>query len=117
MEMNEITYEGQPPIDAYGPGFFRVKEVLQDGPIAILPSGIMPWKGLSDWATVIAAIAEYDVIFVGIGAQIKPMPAAAKTELEKANVPYEVMATPTACRTYNVLLSEGRRVAIVAIPV
>ncbi len=117
MELNEITYAGQPPIDAYGPGFFRVNEVLHDGPIAILPKGITPWKGLSDWAVVIAAVADYDVIFVGVGAQIALLPAAVKEQLEKANVPYEVMATPAACRTYNVLLSEGRRVAIVAVPV
>ena len=117
MELNAITYAGQPPVDAYGPGFFRVNEQIKDGPLAILPSGILPWKGLSDWAAVIAAVAEYDVIFVGMGPQIAYLPAAAKKRLEKAEVPYEVMATPTACRTYNVLLSEGRRVAIVALPV
>lgn len=117
MELNEITYVGQPPVDAYGPGFFRVNEVVQDGPLAIFPGGIASWKGLSDWGAVIAAIAEYDVIFIGMGADIAPLPAADKKTLEKADVPYELMATPTACRTYNVLLSEGRRVAIVALPV
>ncbi len=117
MELNEIRYTGQPPVDAYGPGFFRVREVVQDGPLAILPSGVESWKGLSDWVTVIAARAEYDVIFVGMGAQIAPMPASAKAKLEKADVPFEMMSTPAACRTYNVLLSEGRRVAIVALPV
>ncbi len=115
--MNEIRYAGQPPVDAYGPGFFRVREVVQDGPLAILPGGVTSWKGLSDWAAVIAARAEYDVIFVGMGAQIAPMPAPVKEKLEKANVPFEIMATPAACRTYNVLLSEGRRVAIVALPI
>jgi len=117
MEINEITYAGQPPIDAYGPGFFRVNEVLQDAPIAILPKGIIPWKGLSDWAAVVASVADYDVVFVGVGAQILQLPVSVKADLEKANIPYEVMATPAACRTYNVLLSEGRRVAIVAVPV
>lgn len=117
MELTEITYAGQPPIDAYGPGFFRVNEIVQDGPLAILPNGVTAWKGLGDMAAVIAAVADYDVIFVGMGATIAPLPAAAKKKLDKAEVPYEVMATPAACRTYNVLLSEGRRVAIVAIPV
>jgi len=28
-----------------------------------------------------------------------------------------VMASPAACRTYNVLLSEGRRVALAALPI
>jgi uncharacterized protein len=117
MEMNEITYSGQLPVDAYGPGFFRVNEVVRDGPLAILPSGMIAWGGLKDWAAVIAARTDYDVIFIGMGADIAPLPAAAKKKLEKAELPYDVMATPAACRTYNVLLSEGRRVAIVALPV
>jgi uncharacterized protein len=117
MELNEIRYTGQPPVDAYGPGFFRVREVVQDGPLAILPSGVATWGGLNDWTSVIAARSEYDVVFVGMGADIAPLPAKAKAKLEKADVPYDVMSTPAACRTYNVLLSEGRRVAIVALPV
>jgi uncharacterized protein len=117
MQLTEITYTGQPPVDAYGPGFFRVLEIVQDGPLAILPAGICDWKGLDDWDAIIAAAPEYDVIFVGMGSNIAPMPTAARKQLEKADVPYEVMATPAACRTYNVLLSEGRRVAIVALPV
>ncbi len=117
MELTEITYTDQPPVDAYGPGFFRVNEVVQDGPLAIFPSGVASWKGLSDLADVIAAVADYDVIFVGTGTQIAPMPTAAKAKLDKAGVPYELMATPAACRTYNVLLAEGRRVAIVALPI
>lgn len=117
MKLTEITYEGQPPIDAYGPGFFRVLQTVQDGPLAIMPSGVTVWNGLNDWATVISAVAEYDVIFIGMGADIAPMPAATKKKLENAGVAFEVMATPAACRTYNVLLSEGRRVAIAAMPV
>lgn len=117
MQLTEITYTGQPPIDAYGPGFFRVMDVVQEGPLAILPKGIIGWKGLDDWSDLIEAISEYDVIFLGMGADIAPLPAAAKTKLEEAGVPFEVMGTPAACRTYNVLLSEGRRVAIAAIPV
>lgn len=117
MQLTEITYEGQPPIDAYGPGYFRVFEVVQEGPLMILPAGVAAWKGLSDWADVIAATSEFDVIFVGMGADIAPLPATAKKKLEKAGVAFELMATPAACRTYNILLSEGRRVAIAAMPV
>jgi len=37
--------------------------------------------------------------------------------LEQAGIGVESMASPAACRTYNVLLSEGRRVAVALIPV
>jgi len=117
MQLTEITYEGQPPIDAYGPNFFRVMEEVQQGPLAILPKGIITWTGFDDMDALISAASEYDVIFIGTGADIAPLPAEVKTQLEAVNVPFEVMGTPAACRTYNVLLSEGRRVAIAALPV
>ncbi len=117
MQLTEITYEGQPPIDAYGPNFFRVMEQIQEGPLAILPKGIVQWTGFDDWNDLIASASEYDVIFIGTGADIAPLPSKVKAQLEAVDVPFEVMGTPAACRTYNVLLSEGRRVAIAALPV
>ena len=43
--------------------------------------------------------------------------AAARAALEAAGAGVELMATPSACRTYNVLLAEGRRIAAALIPV
>jgi uncharacterized protein len=37
--------------------------------------------------------------------------------LEEAGMGVEAMASPAACRTYNVLLAEGRRVALALLPV
>ncbi len=117
MQLNEIRYEGQPPIDAYGPGFFRIQGAVHEGPLAILPSGLIAWSGLDDWDAILAACADFDVIFIGLGAQLAALPVTLKTALDEASLPYELMATPTACRSYNVLLSEKRRVAIVALPI
>ena len=117
MQLNEIKYEGQPPIDAYGPGFFRVYGQVQEGPLLILPDGIKSWTGHGDWDVIIQAAGDFDVIFVGMGADISPLAASDKHVLEQANVAFEAMGTPAACRTYNVLLSEGRRVAIAVLPV
>ena len=39
------------------------------------------------------------------------------TRLEDAGIGVETMNSPAACRTYNVLLSEGRRVAVALLPV
>jgi len=117
MELTEITYADQPPVDAYGPGFFRVNGEVQEGPLAIFPGGVASWEGLSDLAGLIAAAADYDVVFIGTGAKIAPLSESIRAKLEKTDIPYELMATPAACRTYNVLLSEGRRVAITALPI
>ncbi|WP_445811201.1 Mth938-like domain-containing protein, partial [Yoonia sp.] len=66
---------------------------------------------------IIDRMADVDVVFVGTGAEIAHLPADFRNTLEQAGIGVESMASPAACRTYNVLLSEGRRVAVALIPV
>lgn len=117
MQLHEITFEGQPPIDGYGPGFFRVQGKVHTGNLFISKAGAQAWDGYGDLAPLIAACADYDVVFVGTGAEIAPLPKAVRAALEEAGVPFEVMGSPSACRTYNILLSEDRRVALAALAV
>ena len=58
-----------------------------------------------------------DVLFLGTGAEIAHLPAACRTVLDEAGIGVEVMSSPSAARTYNVLLSEGRRIALAMMPV
>ncbi|MBT6864898.1 MAG: hypothetical protein HOA10_06005, partial [Planktomarina temperata] len=58
-----------------------------------------------------------DVVFVGTGAQIAHIPPNFCATLEGAGIGVEIMNSPTACRTYNILLSEGRRIGLALIPV
>ena len=117
MRMTEISYTEAKPVDGYGPGFFRIGGTVHEGPTAVLPTGIAPWGGYDDAATLVAAAEALDVIFIGTGAEIAPLPPALRTALEAAGMGVETMGTPAACRTYNVLLAEGRRVGLALIPV
>ncbi len=117
MRLTEITFTDARPVEGYGPGFFRVGGKVHQGPIAILPGGVRSWGGYEDLAMLVAAAAEIDVLFVGTGSEIAPVPAGLRIALEEAGVGVEAMASPSACRTYNVLLSEGRRVGVALIPV
>ncbi|NCO87625.1 MAG: hypothetical protein GW886_13440 [Rhodobacterales bacterium] len=117
MRLNEIRFNDAVPIDSYGPGFFRVGGRVIEGPVIVLPSGVGPWGGYADAAPLLAAAAAVDVLFVGTGAQTMHLPQDLRRALEQAGIGVEAMASPAACRTYNILLSEGRRVGVALIPV
>lgn len=117
MRLNEITYTDAVPVDGYGPGFFRIAGEVHEGPITVLPTGIAAWGGYDDTATLIDAADATDVLFVGTGGEIAQIPAAFRAALEDAGIGVEIMSSPAACRTYNILLSEGRRVGLALIPV
>lgn len=117
MRLTEIQFSGATPIDGYGPGFFRIGGTAHPGPVAVLPAGVTGWGGYEDRETLLAAAEEIDVLFIGTGAEIAHIPRDLRDALEAAGIGVEVMASPAACRTYNVLLSEGRRVGVALLPV
>lgn len=117
MRINEIQFTDATPVEGYGPGFFRADGERHDGPMLMAGGKPGPWCGLEDEAALLDLVGAVDVIFIGMGAEIAHLPAALRARLEGAGLGVEVMNTPAACRTYNVLLSEGRRVALAALPV
>ena len=117
MQLNEISFSGAKPIDGYGPGFFRVGGEVLQGAVLITPVSAGGWGGYDDREALLALAAEIDVLFIGTGAETAHVPPDLRAALEDAGLGVEAMATPPACRTYNILLSEGRRVAAALLPV
>lgn len=117
MRLSEIDYGAARPIQGYGPGFFRIADQAHPAPLLIAPGVVAPWAGYEDPGPLVALAGRIDVLFVGTGAAIAPLPRALREALEAAGLGVEIMASPAACRTYNVLLAEGRRVAVALLPV
>lgn len=118
MQLNEVSYSGDAaPVDGYGVGFFRIGGSVWEGPVLTGAQGTSAWAGLDDLAPLIALAEEIDVLFVGTGADIAHLPGPVQSALEEAGLAVEVMSSPAAARTYNVLLGEGRRVALALLPV
>lgn len=117
MRLNEVTYDDSAPVEGYGPGFFRIGGQVINGPVLTSGAGTLPWAGYDDPAPLLALAAQIDVLFVGTGAEIAHIPAPLRSALDEAGIGAEIMSSPSAARTYNVLLSEGRRVALAMLPV
>ena len=120
MRMIEIDYEAQPPIDGYGPGGFRIDGIWHDGALLITATGISLMTGqatIDALTPILQDPSALDVLLIGQGADIAPLDRAARDALEQAGIGFEIMSTPSACRTYNVLLTEDRRVGAFLLPV
>jgi uncharacterized protein len=110
MRLTEVTYDNAAPVDGYGPGFFRIAGDVVQGHILLLPNQTLAWGGTDDHETILNAANDIDVLFIGTGPEIAHIPDEMRAKLDAAGIGVELMSTPTACRTYNVLLSEGRRI-------
>ena len=117
MRLSEVSYPDGQPVEGYGPGFFRVGGAVYRGGVLILPNGTREWAGFDEVAAILEAAAAIDVLLVGTGSEIAHLPPGWRAGLEAAGIGVEMMASPQACRSYNVLLGEGRRVALAALAV
>jgi uncharacterized protein len=116
-------YPGRAPIEAYGTAGFRFAGMSHQGSILALPAGIWAWPprtaGEIDEASLdraIAARADIDFLLIGTGRVHHSLRAALESRLRELGIRFDVMPTAAAASTYNILLSEDRRVAAALIP-
>ena len=111
MRLSEVNFTDAKPIDGYGPGFFRVGGEAMQAPLCVHSGGAFAWDGYDDTASLVGFAGTIDVLFIGTGADTAHIPTTFRQTLEDAGIGVEAMNSPAAARTYNVLISEGRRVA------
>ena len=104
-------------IRAYAPGQVTINQDIYTQSLIVLPRQIIAdWmpKTFEDLTAVhFDVIAELspEVVVLGTGKRLRfPRPTLIAT-LVNANIGMEVMDTAAACRTYNILMGEGRNVA------
>lgn len=111
-------------IDAFGEGGFRIVGARHEGGIVIVGGSVRPWaareaKALApgDFTAFFPPTGRSDLVVLGVGARTLHPPAAVRAAFREAGVGLEVLDTASACRVYNLLASEGRRVGAALIPV
>jgi uncharacterized protein len=120
MDLTPLIPAGRQIVESYGSGRFRVSGRVFEGSILVLTDRTAAWP-VADIASMtldsLAAVAEaaragtIDLLLVGCGARMAPVPGPMRQALRDVGVVMEPMDTGAACRTYNVLMAEGRRVA------
>lgn len=111
-------------IDGYGGHGFRISRERFEGPVIVFPDRVVVWTvadatslTADDFAAVTAAAPPVEILLVGCGPRAVLIPGAVRRAVRERGPVMEPMDTGAACRTYNVLLAEERRVAAALIPV
>ncbi|MBN9078573.1 MAG: hypothetical protein BGN87_00410 [Rhizobiales bacterium 65-79] len=124
IEIREAHFPGRAPIDAYGNGGFRFADMSHRGSILCLPSGIYGWQpadpgrfATADFDDVLAEAGEIEILLVGTGTDLRPLPADIRAALRGSGISADPMSTGAAVRTFNVLLAEDRAVAAALVAV
>ena len=110
-------------IRTYGPGRFLIGEREWRQPVLVSPAATMAWAlsradelALANIEPLLAVLPPVELLVVGCGARAVFIAPTIRAALKGAGMTLEVADTGSACRIYNVLLAEGRRVAAALIP-
>ena len=110
-------------IRSYGPGRFLISEREWHEPVLVTPATTVPWTvtaasdlSIASLAPLQALATPTELVVLGCGPRAVFIAPDVRAALKAAGMALEVVDTGSACRIYNVLLAEGRRVAAALIP-
>jgi len=114
-----------PSIDANGDGGFRLSGEWHSGSLLIVADQARAWPVASLAELSVEALApvfdagraEVEFLLLGVGARNAQPPRAVRDALAAAGMGLEFMDTAAAAKLYNVLTSEGRRLAAALIAI
>lgn len=113
MEFASVNPGERQLIEAYGTSGFRVSGLLYERSILVFPERTLHWSAeVSE--SGLAAVAEHggiDILLLGCGPRVTLVPPSLRQTLRISGIVIDAMDTGAACRTYNLLLGEDRRVA------
>jgi uncharacterized protein len=122
MDLTPLIPAGRQIIERYAPSGFRVTGTIYRGSVLVFPDRTVPWEIASavsvNWESL-APVIEHggvQILLLGLGRAMGTAPRPLRIALRDAGIALEPMDTGAACRTYNVLAAEGRRVAAALIP-
>lgn len=126
MDVTPLIPQGKQIIEGYGDGGFRISGRRIEGSVIVFPDRVVGWASASmadvDAGTLEAVSAAgrtgaVELLLVGTGARMAQIDRRLRQALRADGVVIEAMDTGAACRTYNVLMAEGRRVAAALIAI
>lgn len=122
MKLQADSVEALNTVTAYGPGWIEINRQRHERAVLVMPEGeiaawtVQSFEALvaSDFEALLAR--EPELVLFGTGENQRFPHPRLTAALTSAGVGVDVMNTHAACRTYNILMMEGRRVLAALLP-
>jgi uncharacterized protein len=116
VKLHAAGPSGRNTITGYGEGYVAVNGERQESSVIVLPDRIVPWQAKEFSALTPDDFAvfhelEVDIVVLGTGPKQRFPHPRLTASLAQARIGVEVMDVQAACRTYNILVAEERKVA------
>jgi len=118
IDLTPLVPAGRQMIDRYGEDRFTVSGTVHHGSIIVFTDHTLAWPvraitevTLDSLQPILAVRESLEVVLLGCGARLTQIPRELRQMLRQAGLAAELMDTGAACRTYNVLAAEERKVA------
>lgn len=117
VKLHLDTETGMYAVTGYGEGYVLINGERHEGSLIVQPNRVHVGWGSGGLAAL--TVAEFEtlrdlrphIVLLGTGVTQRFPPVALLRPLIEAHIGFEIMDTPAACRTYNILMGEGRNVA------
>ncbi len=117
MDLTPTVPSGRQVVESYGAHRFRISGAVYEGSVLIFPTETLSWdiQGFQDvnptsFSEVLERAGDLDLLLLGCGPRMQLVSQKLREPLRAQGIVVEPMDTGAACRTYNVLIAEGRRV-------
>ncbi len=116
MKLHLTTAEDNNLITGYSESYIEVNKRRHAGSLIVMPQELMLDWNVTSFADLteqhLSKIAEFnsEVVLLGVGERHQFLHPKTYQTLSAKGIPLECMTTAAACRTYNILMSEGRNV-------
>ena len=118
MEVTPLVAEGRQVIQSYQDDGFTIAGTHHQGSVLVWPAATAAWPVRhfdevteASLAPLLAAAALPEVLVLGTGSRFQMIDPRLRQRLRQQGIVVECMTTAAACRTFNVLLIEDRKVA------
>ena len=116
--VNPAPASARQVVQSYGAGRFKISGITYEGSVIVMPEAVHAWPvdaaaavSLETLHPVIGCAPAIEILLLGTGATMRPASPELRRALKEHGIVADAMDTGAACRTFNVLVAEDRRVA------